>query len=104
MEVSHKKTFEDPAPAFMAQYLPNDIVQGTVTRLFWDADKTKTVAFVNIDNKFEARCTMKGGVTRTPIVGDKVDVLIVDADIDLEKNVGKMWGIIIHIRSEFAYD
>lgn len=104
MEVSHKKTIEDPAPAFMAQYLPNDIVQGTVTRLFWDAEKTKTVAFVNIDNKFEARCTMKGGVTRIPIVGDKVDVLIVDADIDLEKNTGKMWGIITHIRSEFAYD
>lgn len=104
MEVSHKKTIENPAPSFMAQYRPNDVVQGIVTRLFWDAEKSKTIAFVNIDDKFEIRCTMKGGITRTPLVGDKVDVLIVDADIDLEKNTGKMWGLINHIRSEFALD
>lgn len=104
MEVSHKKAVPDPSAKFMAQYMPGDHDEGKIVRMYWDRDKQKTVYFVNIDDKFEIRCDIKKGIMVTPIVGDRVELEILDADINLEENVGKIWGRITHVDSFFARD
>ena len=100
-DASHKKSYKNPIPGYMREYRSKDTVRGTVTRIFYDEAKKSLTAYANIEDKFEIRCTMLPGITHTPVVGDEVKIEIGDADIDEEKGIGKMWGVITHIKTAF---
>jgi predicted RNA-binding protein with RPS1 domain len=100
-DASHKKSFKNPIPGYMKEYRSKDQVRGTVTRIYYDETKKSLTAYANIEDKFEIRCTMLPGITHTPVVGDEVKIEIGDADIDEEKGIGRMWGVIMHIKSEY---
>lgn len=97
VDASHKDTFPNPIPGFMKQYNKNDNLRGITTYTGFDTEKGRFYCYVRVDNKFEVRCRMKNEADHTPKVGQMVDFVVSDADIDVERNEGKMWGIINHI-------
>ena len=94
---SHKDTYKDPAPAYMSAFLPGDNVKGRVEMTIFDEKVGRLFYIVSVDNKFELGAIPKGGMQVTANPGDIVEVKILEVNVDLEKNTGKVIGKIKHI-------
>ena len=93
---SHSATYKDPAPSYMASYLPGDNVKGKIVYARINSEG-KLFYLVNIDDKFEVGASPKGGLQITGNPGDMVEVQISSVDVDIDKNYGKMFGYVKHI-------
>lgn len=96
-KASHKDTYEDPAPAYMASYMAGDNIRGTVTRVIFNEKNKELFYIINVDNKFEMGAISKGGLQMTANPGDQVEVEIRNVDVDLKLNQGKVTGLVKHI-------
>ena len=93
---SHSATYKDPAPSYMASYLPGDNVKGKIVYARINSEG-KLFYLVNIDDKFEVGASPKGGLQVTGNPGDMVEVQISSVDVDIDKNYGKVFGYVKHI-------
>ncbi len=93
---SHKETYKDPAPSYMASYLAGDNIKGKIVYARINSEG-KLFYLVNVDDKFEVGAAPKGGLQVTGNPGDLVEVQITSVDVDIDRNYGKMFGYVKHI-------
>lgn len=98
---SHKATFPNPAPKYMAQYMPGDEIYGVEIKRAYYNEKTRvSVYYADVEDKFWIRCTMAKDRDKDPIRGDRVNVIVKGKEVNLDENTGQIWGEILHVYSE----
>ena len=91
--VSRKEAIENPMLKEVHEVNVGDIVRGKCTRVHFNDDKRKTVAFVNVEGRFDVYASMCDTISLLPEVRDEISVMILGKN----EEQGTVWGEIRHV-------